>query len=123
MGSYMTPYDNEAMLRLFLDRMLPAKPTAEPINITLPQKISNASTLAPMAFEIFKALERQELTPEQFKILMTSLKEYRENILAIELAKKLSDLEKKRRDAAGARFALNGFIRKESERMILRISS
>lgn len=84
---------NEAMLRLFLDRMLPAKPTAEPINIQLPREISKATSLTPMAIEVFKALERQELTPEQFKILITALREHRENILAIELSKKIYDLE------------------------------
>lgn len=34
---------NEAMLRLFLDRILPAKPTSEPINVELAQDISKAN--------------------------------------------------------------------------------
>lgn len=56
---------NEAMLRLFLDRMLPPKPTEESLTLTLPADMLNPESLLPFGAEILKAMERQELTSEQ----------------------------------------------------------
>lgn len=54
---------NEAMLRLFLERMLPAKPRAEPIQIDLPVgNFSDARTLSNFGSEVLKAVASGNMT-------------------------------------------------------------
>lgn len=81
---------NEAMLRLFLERMLPPKPSGEPVNITLPTDMLNPESLLPFGAEILKGIERQELTTGQAKVLLQSMKSFRDNFVVQELCQNLN---------------------------------
>lgn len=87
---------NEAMLRLFLERILPAKPQDEPVNLELPEDITKADSLLTISEKILRAMEKQEITPEQCTTLFSALKNYRENIIADDLNKRLCVLEGRR---------------------------
>ncbi len=62
---------NEAMLRLFLERMLPAKPSDETLNLKpLKRKIQNKEELFTFSQNILGALSNNEITPAQAKSIM-----------------------------------------------------
>lgn len=57
---------NEAMLRLFLERMLPAKPNDEPIQIHIPDCDTNyTQTISYIGQEAMQAVTSGVITPEQ----------------------------------------------------------
>lgn len=57
---------NESMLRLFLDRMLPAKPTDEPIQIDIPSGDFNSTqTISRFGLESLRAVISGKITPEE----------------------------------------------------------
>lgn len=59
---------SEVMLRLFLDRMLPAKPTDEPIKIDIPvtsDDFNNVRTITQLGSESLKAIISGKITPEE----------------------------------------------------------
>jgi len=45
-------YGDVTMLRLFLERLLPPKPHAEPLNIELPENVSNTELLLTMGEKV-----------------------------------------------------------------------
>ncbi len=61
---------NEAMLRLFLERILPAKPHGEPINIELPEDITKTDLLLTMGERVLLAIASQDITPSQGKAIL-----------------------------------------------------
>src|SRR5690349_12685210 len=61
---------NEAMLRLFLERMLPAKPHAEPLTLELPDDITNREALLSLGEIILRGIAAQDITPVQGKIIL-----------------------------------------------------
>lgn len=63
-------YGDEVMLRLFLERLLPAKPHAEPLNIDLPEDITNIEVLLTMGEKVLLAIANQDITPSQGKIIL-----------------------------------------------------
>lgn len=84
---------NEAMLRLFLERMMPAKPIDEHVSLSFPGNLAEGGSLLQMSAEVFRALANQEITPEQAKTLMAALKIHGTNMLVIDFEKRLTELE------------------------------
>jgi hypothetical protein len=68
---------NEAMLRLFLERMLPAKPRDEPISLELPCDLTKADALLSMGEIILRGIVSQDITPNQGKIILNLSEEQR----------------------------------------------
>jgi hypothetical protein len=77
---------NEAMLRLFLDRMLPAKPTDEPIQIAMPAgDFSSTETINQLGSETMRAVTAGEITPEEASRIATLLKAHQDTYQLVEL--------------------------------------
>jgi hypothetical protein len=86
---------SEAMLRLFLERMLPPRPTDDTVTINLPDDdIKKAGALLTCGENILKAVAQCEVTPQQAKILMGSLEVQRKHIETCELTDRVTAIEK-----------------------------
>ena len=85
---------NEAMLRLFLERMLPTKPSDEPVALSfLDSDTTKTDALLDLGESILKATSQSELTPQQAKTLMSSLEIQRKQIETSELADRIKAIE------------------------------
>lgn len=87
---------NEVMLRLFLERMLPAKPTDDVVNMQMPL-INNNNKAAGLSIRgevILQAVSNGEITPEQGKVIMGVIDAQRKNIETSELAIRLVEIER-----------------------------
>lgn len=77
---------NEAMLRLFLDRMLPAKPTDDPVQIDLPSGDFNSTEkLEQLGLETMRAVTAGEITPEDASRIACVLKAHQGTFQLLEL--------------------------------------
>lgn len=72
------------MLKLFLERILPAKPVDEPIFLNLPNELTLESAMS-MGKDILNLVNNGEATPEEAKNLFSLVKFYQENIAGHEL--------------------------------------
>lgn len=66
---------NESMLRLFLERILPAKPHNEPVNLELPEDITKRELLLTMGEKVLRAIANQDITPTQGKVILGLVEE------------------------------------------------
>jgi hypothetical protein len=83
---------NEPMLRLFLERMIPAKPIDEPVTLNLSGDLTLEAAIN-MGKDVLRLLEQQEITPDQAKSLFGIVKSYQENILIQELHERLKNMQ------------------------------
>lgn len=79
------------MLRLFIERLIPAKPIDEPISLNLEADMTLESALS-MGKNVLELLDTQEVTPEQAKSLFGVVKSYQDNIAAHELLQSYKQL-------------------------------
>lgn len=85
---------DQGMLRLFLERMLPAKPSDDAVSFDLPcSDIKKTDTLLACGEHILKALAQSELTPEQAKTILSTLEMQRKQIESCELAARVASIE------------------------------
>jgi hypothetical protein len=85
---------NETMLRLFLERMLPAKPADDTLALTLPDdNIIKTNILLSYGENLLKAVAQCEITPQQAKIVMGALEVQRKHIETCELKDRLHAIE------------------------------
>lgn len=86
---------NEAMMRLLLERMLPAKPTDDAIHLEMPESNTRrVDALLAYGSKVLSAVSEGELSPQQAKILMGSLEIQRKNIETAELTDRVIAIEK-----------------------------
>lgn len=86
---------NETMLRVFLDRLLPAKPTDDVITVEMPAIGANKThTLSIWGEAILQVVSRGNMTPDQGKSIMAIIDAQRKNIEASELALRLTEIER-----------------------------
>jgi len=86
---------NEAMLRLFLDRILPAKPVDDTVSVQLPSTNDNSALALSMRGEgILQAVSRGEITPVQGKAIMGIIDTQRKNIETSDLSTRLQEIER-----------------------------
>jgi hypothetical protein len=86
---------NESMLRLFLERLLPAKPVDDSIAIPMPTKdIHNAYALSIWGETIVRAVLQGEITPDQGNTVMALIDAQRKNIEASDLSSRLIAIER-----------------------------
>lgn len=86
---------NETMLRLFLERMLPSKPTDDAITVQMPLTNDNSATGLSMYGEtILHAVSQGEITPEQGKAIMGVIDTQRKNVETSELSIRLLEIER-----------------------------
>jgi hypothetical protein len=86
---------NESMLRLFLERMLPAKPTDDAIALAIPEiEANNTSTLSVWGEIVLQAVSHGEMTPDQGNSVMAVIDAQRKNIETSELALRLTEIER-----------------------------
>lgn len=86
---------NESMLRLFLDRLLPAKSTDNTIAIDMPTlEVNKAPMLSAWGEIILQAVTQGEITPDQGKVIMAIIDAQRKNIEASDLALRLTEIER-----------------------------
>lgn len=86
---------NEGMLRLFLERMLPAKPTDDAVTVQMPITHDNkASSLCIQGEAILQAVLTGEITPEQGRTIMAIFDTQRKNIEISELSIRLLEIER-----------------------------
>jgi hypothetical protein len=72
------------MLKLFVERLIPAKPVDEPISLGLDADMTLESALM-MGKNVLQLLDNENITPEQAKSLFGVVKYYQENVAAHEL--------------------------------------
>ena len=86
---------NETMLRVFLDRLLPAKPTDDAITVEIPAIGANKTHALSMWGEaILQAVSQGDMTPDQGKTIMAIIDAQRKNIEASDLTLRLSEIER-----------------------------
>jgi hypothetical protein len=79
------------MLKLFIERLIPAKPVDEPISLGLEANMTLESALT-MGEKVLKLLDDKQITPEQAKSLFGVVKYYQENIAVHGLLKSYEEL-------------------------------
>lgn len=66
----------------------------EYINLKVPDGLSSSEGLVVMSETVFKALASQEITPEQARLLVSTIKDHGTNVVMSDLAKRLLELER-----------------------------
>ncbi len=85
---------NEAMLKLFLERMLPAKPTDEPIHIDLPSDDFNSTeTISHFGLESLRAAISGQITPEEATRISVLLGVHHKLFVSIDMIRRLEAIE------------------------------
>ncbi len=85
---------NEVLLKLFLEKLLPAKPSDEPIQFTLPSNLDKQESALFACEEILKSIERQEITPEQGKVMASIFETHRRLVESTEILSRLIEVER-----------------------------
>lgn len=86
---------NESMLRLFLERMLPAKPVDDVITVEMPMTdVSKASVLPFWGEAVLLAVSKGDITPDQGNAMMAVIDAQRKNIETSELTLRLTEIER-----------------------------
>jgi hypothetical protein len=86
---------NESMLRLFLERLIPAKPVDDSIALPIPIKEGhNAGVLSIWGETVLKTVLQGEITPDQGNTIMTLIDAQRKNIEASDLSSRLIAVER-----------------------------
>lgn len=86
---------NEQMLRLFLERMLPAKPVDDIVAMDMPvTSLDKAQGLSVCGQAVLKAVTLGDITPDQAESLMSIIDAQRKNIETAELALRLTEIER-----------------------------
>jgi hypothetical protein len=86
---------NEAMLRLFLERMLPCKPVDDGITIEIPKSGSERmEVLLAWGDAILRATSNGEITPDQGRSIMAVIEAQRKNIETSDLTLRLAEIER-----------------------------
>lgn len=85
---------NEGMLRLFLERMLPSKPTDDTIDIDTPADLKKACSLLAYGENTLKAVSQGQLTPQQAKTVMSAIEMQRKNIETSEIVDRMLAIER-----------------------------
>lgn len=83
---------NEAMLRLFLERMMPAKPVDEPIDLEISCDLTINGSIE-MGQNILKLLTQQKITPKEAESLYSVMNYYQQNVAVVELAETVKKLD------------------------------
>jgi hypothetical protein len=86
---------NEAMLRLFLERMLPAKPNDEPIQIDIPDGNSYTQAISCLGKEALQAVTSGIITPDEASRVSILIGANARLIALAELEQRMRALEKK----------------------------
>jgi hypothetical protein len=89
---------NESMLRLFLDRMLPSKPTDDTIDIDTPEDLKKACSLLEYGENTLKAVSQGQLTPQQAKTVMSTIEMQRKNVETSEIVDRMLAIERTLRE-------------------------
>lgn len=86
---------NEAMLRLFLERMLPIKPQDDELPVTISvSDADNIQMLTLLGKTILQSVVAGELTPSQGEAVMSIIESQRKNIETSELAIRVTEIER-----------------------------
>lgn len=86
---------NEAMLRLFLERMLPAKPNDEPIQINMPDySASYTQTIDSIGREAWQAVTSGVITPNEAGQIASLIGANARLIALVELNQKMDAFKK-----------------------------
>ncbi len=87
---------NEAMLRLFLERMLPAKPNDEPIQINIPDgSINYTQAISCIGKEALQAVASGAITPDEASRVASLVGANARLIALAELDQRMKALEEK----------------------------
>jgi hypothetical protein len=65
----------------------------ERVNLKFPSDVTESSSLIKMSSEVLRALAKQEISPEQARLLVTTIKDHGANIVIGELNERLDKLE------------------------------
>ena len=85
---------NEAMLKLFLERLLPPKVAHESVEIQLPAAdMTKANSMLILGQNILFAISNNSITPEQGKTLLDLVTSQRKNIEAISMSDRIAEIE------------------------------
>lgn len=85
---------NEAMLRLFLERMLPSKPNDDTITVNMPNDLKTAQGLLECGQSTLVALSQGMLTPQQTKMVMGAIEAQRKNVETSEIVERVAAIER-----------------------------
>lgn len=85
---------NEAMLRLLLERMLPARPVDEAVTVMAPEGSNEVETVAALGNAILKNISVGTITPREGNTLMACVEAQRKNVETLELSQRVSEIER-----------------------------
>jgi len=83
---------NEPMLRLLLERMMPAKPVDEPIGLDISTELTLENSME-IGKQVLTLVAQQKITPREAKSLFSVVKYFQENIAIIELLEMVKKLQ------------------------------
>jgi hypothetical protein len=83
---------NEAMLRMFLERMMPVKPIDEPIELEVSCDLTLNGSME-MGQNILRLLAQQKITPKEAESLYSVMNYYQQNVAVVELAETIKKLD------------------------------
>lgn len=87
---------NEAMLKIFLERLLPAKPKEEPLFLDLQNHpLTDANSLHQLAIKLIGDVASGNLTPEEGQKFSSLIEDHYKIIQLSEISTRITKLEKK----------------------------
>lgn len=86
---------NEAMLRMFLERILPAKPIDNPISLGFYGNHSHIESFTLSGNIILKAVDEGKISPSEAKTLFDVINKYKDSTFVEKFEDRIENLEKK----------------------------
>lgn len=85
---------NEAMLRLFLERMLPVRPADDAVTMAVSETSDRVEDITAWGNSILKDLSQGTITPKEGSALMACVEAQRKIIETAELSQRVSEIER-----------------------------
>lgn len=86
---------NESMLRLFMERMLPAKPVDDTVSFNLPGNLNSREVLYKLGESVIKSVSEGELTPSEGQAITSLISNHVNTLQVKEIEEILEDLKGK----------------------------
>lgn len=86
---------NESMLRLFMERMLPAKPTDDTVTFNLSGNLNSRETLYKLGESVIKSVSEGDLTPNEGQAITSLISNHMYTLQVKEIEDILNELKGK----------------------------
>lgn len=85
---------NEAMLRLFLEKMLPARPADDTITMEVSGRSGKTEDIILWGSAVLQDVSQGYITPREGAAIMGCIEAQRKNIETVELSQRVSEIER-----------------------------